>query len=130
MGALHQGHLSLVKACASECDFTVVTIFVNPTQFGPSEDFDQYPRDLDKDLSQLDGLGVDMVFAPNPGEIYHPAHSTFVQPPEVAEVLEGELRPGHFRGVTTVVLKLLQICLLYTSPSPRDQRGSRMPSSA
>jgi len=109
MGALHQGHLSLVKASASECDFTVATIFVNPTQFGPDEDFDKYPRDIDRDLALLEGLGVDLLFAPNPDEIYHPNHSTYVQPPRVAEVLEGPLRPGHFRGVATIVLKLLQI---------------------
>jgi pantoate--beta-alanine ligase len=109
MGALHQGHLSLVKACGSECDFTVVTVFVNPTQFGPNEDFEKYPRDLDKDLELLEGLGVNVVFAPNANEIYAPGHSTFVQPPSVAEPLEGQLRPGHFQGVTTIVLKLFMI---------------------
>lgn len=109
MGALHQGHLSLVKAASSDCEFTVVSIFVNPTQFGPGEDLEKYPRDLDKDLDLLEGLGVDMVFAPEPGEVYSPIHSTYVQPPRVAEPLEGERRPEHFRGVATVVLKLFQI---------------------
>lgn len=109
MGALHQGHLNLVKACASECDFNVVSIFVNPAQFGPREDFEKYPRDLDKDLNLLEGLGVDMVFAPNVDEIYSPTHSTYIDPPKVAGPLEGSLRPGHFRGVATVVMKLLQI---------------------
>ena len=109
MGALHQGHLSLVKASAAECDFNVVTVFVNPTQFAPGEDFEKYPRDLDKDLELLDGLGVDMVFAPNLEGIYRPGHSTYVQPPKVSSPLEGELRPGHFRGVATIVLKLFQI---------------------
>lgn len=109
MGALHQGHLSLVKASSSDCDCTVVTVFVNPTQFGPGEDLEKYPRDLDKDLELLEGLGVDMVFAPNADEIYSPRHSTYVQPPRVAEPLEGKLRPDHFRGVATVVLKLFHI---------------------
>lgn len=109
MGALHQGHLSLVKASAAECDFNVVTVFVNPTQFAPGEDFEKYPRDLDQDLALLEGLGVDMVFAPNQEGIYRPGHSTYVQPPSVSNPLEGELRPGHFRGVATIVLKLFQI---------------------
>ena len=109
MGALHQGHLSLVKAASSDCDFTAVTIFVNPTQFGPGEDLEKYPRDLDSDLELLEGLGVNMVFAPAADEIYPSGHSTFVEPPKVAEPLEGQCRPGHFRGVATVVLKLFQI---------------------
>ena len=108
MGALHQGHLSLVKASATECEYNVVTIFVNPTQFGPNEDFEKYPRDLDQDLAMLEDLGVNLVFAPNTDEIYSPTHSTYVEPPAVAKPLEGELRPGHFRGVTTIVLKLFQ----------------------
>lgn len=109
MGALHQGHLSLVKAASSACDYTVITIFVNPSQFGPGEDLEKYPRDLNRDLELLDGLGVDLVFAPNPDEIYSHTHSTWVQPPDVALPLEGERRPGHFRGVATIVLKLFQI---------------------
>lgn len=109
MGALHQGHLSLVKAASSTCNYTAVTIFVNPSQFGPGEDLEKYPRDLNRDLELLDGLGVDLVFAPNPDEIYTPSHSTWIQPPDVALPLEGERRPGHFRGVATIVLKLFQI---------------------
>ena len=109
MGALHQGHLSLVRACNSECDTAVVSVFVNPTQFGPGEDFEKYPRDLEKDRELLDNLGISMIFAPNANDIYGPQHSTFVQPPSVAARLEGEKRPEHFRGVATIVLKLLQI---------------------
>ena len=109
MGALHQGHLSLVKAASSDCDFTAVTVFVNPTQFGPGEDLEKYPRDLDADLQLLEGLGVDMVFAPNLEEIYRPGHSTYIEPPKVAEPLEGQRRPGHMRGVATIVLKLFNI---------------------
>jgi len=109
MGALHSGHLSLVRASVSDCDLTVVTVFVNPTQFGTNEDLDKYPRDLEGDLNLLSELGVDMVFAPPSDEIYRADHSTYIQPPKVAEPLEGELRPGHFRGVLTIVLKLFQI---------------------
>lgn len=109
MGSLHQGHLSLVRASAAECDVTIVTVFVNPTQFGPSEDYDQYPRDLDKDIGLLSDCAVSMVFAPSQDEVYDRNHSTFVSPPKVAEPLEGKLRPDHFRGVTTIVLKLFQI---------------------
>lgn len=109
MGALHRGHLSLVKASSSDCDYTTVTIFVNPIQFGPGEDFEKYPRNLDQDMELLEGLGVDMVFAPNPEDVFSPTHSTYVLPPKVAEPLEGELRPTHFRGVATIVLKLFQI---------------------
>ena len=109
MGALHQGHLSLVRASTAECQTTVVTVFVNPTQFGPDEDFEQYPRDLEKDLALLSDLRVDMIFAPMPDEIYSHNHSTYVSPPKVAVPLEGELRPGHFQGVATIVLKLFQI---------------------
>ncbi len=109
MGALHEGHLSLVRACNASCDFTAVTLFVNPTQFGPHEDFERYPRQMEQDLHSLRSLDVDLVFAPAVSEIYRPGHSTFVEPPEIAHTLEGVCRPGHFRGVTTVVLKLLQI---------------------
>lgn len=109
MGALHPGHLSLARASVSKCDFTVVTVFVNPTQFAPNEDFEKYPRDLESDLALLSELGVDMVFAPSSDEIYRATHSTYIEPPKVAEPLEGEIRPGHFRGVATIVLKLTQI---------------------
>jgi pantoate--beta-alanine ligase len=109
MGALHAGHVSLVDASAARCDFTVVTIFVNPTQFGPSEDFSKYPRTLASDLAALAGHGVDLVFAPPTDEVYRPGHATYVEPDGPALPLEGRCRPGHFRGVTTVVLKLLNM---------------------
>lgn len=110
MGALHEGHLSLVRASQQDCDFTVVTIFVNPTQFGPQEDLAQYPRDADSDLEQLAALDVDCVFVPSETEMYPPGCSTEIIPPDVAQRLEGTCRPGHFRGVVTVVAKLLQAC--------------------
>jgi pantoate--beta-alanine ligase len=109
MGALHEGHLSLVRACRNECDVTIVTIFVNPTQFGPGEDLDRYPRQLERDLELLAELGVEIVFAPAAGEMYPRGFSTGIRPPASAEPLEGECRPGHFAGVATVVLKLLNL---------------------
>jgi pantoate--beta-alanine ligase len=109
MGALHEGHLSLVRASRTVCDWTIVTIFVNPAQFGPSEDFDRYPRSLEADLAALDACGVDAVFAPPSSEIYPDGFSTYVEPPRVASTLEGQLRPGHFRGVATIVLKLFHL---------------------
>lgn len=109
MGALHAGHLSLVEASRRECDFTVVTIFVNPTQFGPHEDFQMYPRTLESDLAQLAPLGVDLVFAPSVEEVYRPGHATYLEMAGVTEPLEGHSRPGHFRGVATVVLKLFNM---------------------
>jgi pantoate--beta-alanine ligase len=108
MGALHAGHLSLVAASCAECDFTVVTIFVNPTQFGPSEDFSKYPRTLPADLQLLSKQPVDLVFAPAADEMYAKDHETFVEVGPVGTPLEGACRPGHFRGVATVVLKLFQ----------------------
>ena len=108
MGALHAGHLSLAEASAQACDRTLVTIFVNPTQFLPGEDFERYPRQLEADMRALAAHPVDWIFAPSPSEMYGPHHSTFVQPPQVGQRWEGEMRPGHFRGVCTVVLKLLQ----------------------
>jgi pantoate--beta-alanine ligase len=107
MGALHAGHLSLVEACRRECGFTVVTVFVNPTQFGPGEDYQRYPRNLDRDLELLQS--VDLVFAPSVELMYPPGHSTLVDVPAVSEPLEGRHRPGHFRGVATVVLKLFNL---------------------
>lgn len=109
MGALHDGHLSLVQASAKRCDHTVATIFVNPTQFGPAEDLAKYPQTLDADLCGLRKAGADMVFVPAVDEIYPPGYSTSVQPPKVASALEGEFRPAHFQGVATVVLKLFHL---------------------
>jgi len=106
MGALHEGHLSLVDAAAAECDVTVATVFVNPTQFGPEEDFRRYPRNLDQDMRLLAERGVDVVFAPSNDEMYRPNHATFVDVGPLGRTLEGEFRPTHFRGVATVVLKL------------------------
>ncbi|MBX3421186.1 MAG: pantoate--beta-alanine ligase [Pirellulaceae bacterium] len=109
MGALHEGHLSLVRRSRAECDRTVVTIFVNPTQFGPREDFHKYPRTPEDDYQALRELEVDLVFAPSLEQLYPDGFSTFVEPPAAARRLEGEFRPGHFRGVATIVLKLFQI---------------------
>lgn len=109
MGALHEGHLSLVDASVSQCDHTVVSIFVNPTQFGPHEDEDRYPRTLARDCELLAARGCWLVFAPPVEEVYPPGFDTYVGVGAVAEPLEGALRPGHFRGVATVVLKLFQM---------------------
>lgn len=109
MGALHDGHFSLVRRSLDECDITAATIFVNPTQFGPHEDFAKYPRTLDDDLTQLHNMGVDLVFTPQRERLYPEGFSTYVEPPTLANPLEGVCRPGHFRGVTTIVLKLFQI---------------------
>lgn len=109
MGALHEGHLSLVRISQAECDTTVVTIFVNPTQFGPNEDFSKYPRTLDKDLAALATCGPVLVFAPTVAEMYPAGFSSWVEVGAVAEPFEGTHRPGHFRGVATVVMKLFQM---------------------
>ncbi len=109
MGALHQGHLSLVEACRKENDVTVVSVFVNPAQFGPNEDFEKYPRDFQKDESMLNELGVDLIFYPTKNEIYPPGYSTYVEVEKLGQVLCGKSRPTHFRGVATVVLKLFNI---------------------
>ena len=109
MGALHEGHLSLVRAALAECDACVVSIFVNPAQFGPSEDFARYPRARDADLDRLADLGVQLAFVPETADVYRPGHSTWVEVGSVAEPLEGESRPGHFRGVATIVLKLFNL---------------------
>ena len=108
MGALHQGHLSLVDFSREQCDFTVVTIFVNPSQFGRGEDLARYPRTLDRDRELLSGR-ADLVFAPSEVAVYPPDFATWVEVEGVAEPLEGKHRPGHFRGVATVVLKLLNM---------------------
>ena len=109
MGALHAGHLSLVEASRQAGDFVVATIFVNPAQFGPKEDFRHYPRRLDADLAALQAAKANLVFVPETQEVYRPGHTTFVEVGEVAETLEGSFRPGHFRGVATVVLKLFNM---------------------
>jgi pantoate--beta-alanine ligase len=109
MGYLHAGHLSLVQRARADNDHVAVSIFVNPTQFGPNEDLAAYPRNMAGDLAQLAQAGVDVVFMPEAGEIYPPDFDTWVEPGAIAERLEGAARPGHFRGVATVVLKLLNI---------------------
>jgi pantoate--beta-alanine ligase len=109
MGALHAGHLSLVKRSVAACDVTVVSVFVNPLQFGPNEDFAAYPRDLDRDVALAAGVGADIVFAPPLEEMYPRPLVTTVSVAEVTEPLEGAARPGHFDGVATVVTKLFSI---------------------
>jgi pantoate--beta-alanine ligase len=109
MGYLHQGHLSLVEQSKKENDITFVSIFVNPTQFAPTEDFTAYPRDLQKDENILRELGVDLVFYPDAEEIYPPGYATYVDVEKMSSVLCGKSRPTHFRGVATVVLKLFNI---------------------
>jgi pantoate--beta-alanine ligase len=106
MGYLHDGHLSLVRQAREECDHVVVSIFVNPTQFGPREDLSRYPRDLDRDLSLIEPLGTDLVWIPTTEIMYPPGYQTWVEVESVTRPLEGAMRPGHFRGVTTVVAKL------------------------
>jgi pantoate--beta-alanine ligase len=109
MGALHEGHLSLVRAAQKSCDAVAVSIFVNPTQFGPKEDFASYPRTLEEDCRTLEAAGVDVVFAPSVQEMYPSGASTFVEVTGLSDRLDGASRPGHFRGVATVVTKLLNI---------------------
>ena len=106
MGYLHEGHLSLVRAARAECASVVVSIFVNPTQFGPSEDLSRYPRDLSRDLELLDLEKVDLVWTPTAEEMYPAGYQTWVTVDEITGPLEGSMRPGHFRGVATVVAKL------------------------
>jgi len=109
MGALHAGHLSLVERARRECSPVIASIFVNPKQFGPNEDFSKYPRTFESDSEKLEHAGVDFLFAPEPREIYPEGFATYVNVDGLSEKLEGRSRPGHFRGVTTVVMKLLQI---------------------
>ena len=109
MGYLHQGHLALVRQARNENSTVVASIFVNPTQFGPSEDLSSYPRDLDRDLKLLDEEKTDVVFVPSNTEMYPPLFSSWVDVERVTERLEGASRPGHFRGVATVVAKLFNI---------------------
>lgn len=110
MGALHEGHLSLIRAAKEECQFVVVSIFVNPTQFGPNEDLDRYPRDLERDLALCETAGADLVFAPAVAEMYGERAATFIEVEGLQDNLCGASRPGHFRGVCTVVAKLFNIC--------------------
>ncbi len=109
MGYLHAGHISLVEMARRECDLVAVSIFVNPTQFGPKEDFSRYPRDTERDLAMLREAGASWVFMPGVEQIYPPGFSTYVQVREVTVRLEGEVRPGHFEGVATVVAKLFNL---------------------
>ncbi len=109
MGALHEGHLSLVRRAKQECSRVYASIFVNPKQFGPNEDFAKYPRSFESDSTRFVELGVDALFAPPPEEIYPSGFSTYVNVEGISDRLEGSSRPGHFRGVATVVLKLFEI---------------------
>jgi pantoate--beta-alanine ligase len=109
MGALHEGHLSLVREARRMCDVVVVSVFVNPTQFGPGEDYQRYPRDLTQDAARLTDYNVDYIFAPTPEEIYPKNFSTYINVSGLSDELEGKSRPGHFRGVATVVTILLNI---------------------
>lgn len=106
MGYLHQGHLSLAQAARSECASVAASIFVNPSQFGPNEDLGSYPRHLEYDLELLEQAGVDLVWTPTAEEMYPPGYQTWVTVEEISQPLEGAMRPGHFRGVTTIVAKL------------------------
>jgi len=109
MGALHEGHLALLRAARDANETVVMSLFVNPTQFGDDADLARYPRDEDRDLARARECGVDLVFAPSADEMYPPGFQTWVEVTEVGSILEGRFRPGHFRGVATVVLKLLAI---------------------
>lgn len=106
MGYLHEGHLSLIRQAKVECDHVVVSIFVNPTQFGPTEDLSKYPRDLERDLNLIEPLGVDFVWTPTAEVMYPTGYQTWVEVDAITRPLEGSMRPGHFKGVTTVVAKL------------------------
>lgn len=109
MGYLHKGHVSLAEASVKENDFTVMSIFVNPTQFGPNEDFNKYPRDLKRDIEIATDAGVDVIFAPTPQEMYPEGYKTYVNVEDITDVLCGQSRKGHFKGVATVVNKLFNI---------------------
>jgi pantoate--beta-alanine ligase len=109
MGALHAGHISLVRAARAQCDIVAASIFVNPTQFGPNEDFAKYPRTFEQDCALLESEGVALVFAPRPEEMYPPGATTFVDVEGIGDRLDGASRPGHFRGVATIVAKLFHI---------------------
>jgi pantoate--beta-alanine ligase len=109
MGYFHEGHLNLMRAARKQCDLVVVSIYVNPTQFGPNEDFNKYPRDLDRDCNLAEGVGVDTVFVPSDKEMYPEGYKTYVQIELISDKLCGKSRSGHFRGVATIVTKFLNI---------------------
>jgi pantoate--beta-alanine ligase len=109
MGALHEGHLSLIKRAKQDCSPVIASLFVNPKQFGPKEDFAKYPRSFEEDVKKFTEAGVDGLFAPEAAKMYPPGFCTYVNVEGLSERLEGRSRPGHFRGVTTVVMKLLEI---------------------
>ena len=109
MGALHEGHTALVARARQECSRVIASVFVNPKQFGPKEDYQKYPRDLEKDAEKLALVGVDVLFAPETADVYPDGFRTYVNVEGISERLEGRTRPGHFRGVATVVLKLFEI---------------------
>ncbi len=109
MGALHEGHASLVRTSKTQCEATAVSIFVNPLQFGPTEDLDKYPRTMESDCKLLEELGVDVLYAPTVSEMYPAGATTFIEVSGISDRLDGGSRPGHFRGVATVVAKLFEI---------------------
>ncbi len=109
MGYLHEGHISLIKRAREENDFVAVSIFVNPTQFGPNEDFEKYPRNFERDSAMCEEAGADLIFHPSPQEIYPQSYMTYVEVNEITEKLCGASRPGHFKGVTTIVNKLFNL---------------------
>jgi pantoate--beta-alanine ligase len=111
MGFFHEGHLSLIRWARDNADKVVVSLFVNPAQFGPGEDLERYPRDMDRDVRMAESSGVDCLFAPRPGELYPPGFDTWVESPGLSQKLCGESRPGHFRGVATIVCKLFNLTL-------------------
>jgi pantoate--beta-alanine ligase len=109
MGCLHEGHLSLIRAARRNADVVITTIFVNPAQFGPGEDFERYPRNLERDTALAAGAGTDYIFAPAVRELYPEGYCTYVSVEDLSRLLEGKSRPGHFRGVATIVAKLFNI---------------------
>lgn len=109
MGALHAGHVSLIERACGECGFVIVTLFVNPTQFGPHDDLTRYPRPFEADCEKCRAAGADLLFCPSADAMYPPGHATFVEVLGLTDRFEGAVRPGHFRGVTTVVIKLLNL---------------------